>query len=176
VRFSLFTLVLLTLWIAMGMLVWQRRAPWVPEAKEYSAGEFRTAYPSAPEFFDLKSAASPDDSRWLDVMSGAILQRSIRSDCLEITLFNLSGYAQPGRDFIGAGFLNDDTCIVANVRRSISYVDAPEPLRIIVFHRRHPEWWWGHFYRPEVWALIALTVFSATLAVRSRLKRRTRSA
>ncbi len=25
-----------------------------------------------------------------------------------------------------------------------------------LFRRRFPEWWWGHFYRPEVWAAIVL--------------------
>jgi WD40 repeat protein len=25
---------------------------------------------------------------------------------------------------------------------------------IRLWRRRRPEWWWGHFYRPEVWAAV----------------------
>jgi hypothetical protein len=27
-------------------------------------------------------------------------------------------------------------------------------LSIRRYKRTHPEWWWGHFYRPEVWAFL----------------------
>jgi len=43
------------------------------------------------------------------------------------------------------------------------------------FHRRFPEWWWGHFYRPEVWLAIGLSVLLIWRAARSRRAPVTRS-
>lgn len=37
---------------------------------------------------------------------------------------------------------------------------------LVYYRRRFPEWWWGHFYRPEVWALIGLTLIIAWRGVR----------
>jgi hypothetical protein len=44
-----------------------------------------------------------------------------------------------------------------------------------VFRRRFPEWWWGHFYRPEVWAAIVIgAVWLWTVArwARGRMRER----
>ena len=38
-----------------------------------------------------------------------------------------------------------------------------------VFRRRFPEWWWGHFYRPEVWLATGLSVALIWRTVRARL-------
>ncbi|MCK6473872.1 MAG: hypothetical protein L6R28_19290, partial [Planctomycetes bacterium] len=29
---------------------------------------------------------------------------------------------------------------------------------IEIFKRNHPEWWWGHFFRPEIWFSIVLAI------------------
>ncbi|MBI3829623.1 MAG: hypothetical protein HY291_08910 [Planctomycetes bacterium] len=49
------------------------------------------------------------------------------------------------------GFEDDDTLLFAcGVLRNGRLTNP----KIIVLHRRFPEWWWGHFYRPEVWLTI----------------------
>ena len=47
---------------------------------------------------------------------------------------------------------------------------------VLVFRRRHPEWWWGHFYRPEVWLCIVLgTLWLWRVARWLRSRRRTQT-
>jgi WD40 repeat protein len=44
-----------------------------------------------------------------------------------------------------------------------------------VYRRRFPEWWWGHFYRPEVWAAMVLGaawLWSVARWARGRLRER----
>jgi hypothetical protein len=48
-------------------------------------------------------------------------------------VFAIGGWRDPEAQ---PHILHDDVCIVDRH----------------VFLRRRPEWWWGHFYRPEVWA------------------------
>jgi len=43
------------------------------------------------------------------------------------------------------------------------------PVRI--FRRRRPEWWWGHFYRPEVWAAAVFGMIWLGSVVRFLLRR-----
>jgi hypothetical protein len=66
------------------------------------------------------------------------------------------------------GFIEDNTIafelipVEPNVRTKIERV---------LFRRRFPEWWWGHFYRPEVWVFALLTIFLLVRFVRTRKKR-----
>lgn len=48
-------------------------------------------------------------------------------------------------------FVDDDTIQVLSS-------DPESDFRAIVrtYKRRFPEWWWGHFYRPEVWAALII--------------------
>lgn len=48
-----------------------------------------------------------------------------------------------------------------------------------VYRRRHPEWWWGHLYRPEVWVAFVLGViwlWSVARYLRRRLRGRASAA
>ena len=53
-----------------------------------------------------------------------------------------------------------------NPQKPVRFVDADtlelwreggESSFIATYRRRFPEWWWGHFYRPEVWLFITLS-------------------
>lgn len=46
-----------------------------------------------------------------------------------------------------SAFLSDNSCITYSW-------EFEDPIKSYLFERRYPEWWWGHFYRPEVWATI----------------------
>ncbi len=37
-----------------------------------------------------------------------------------------------------------------------------------VWRRRYPEWWWGHFYRVEVWLAVLLPLVGIWRAARAR--------
>jgi len=53
-----------------------------------------------------------------------------------------------------AYFLTDDRI---NVVTEMSDNDFSS-WQFVEYHRRFPEWWWGHFYRPEVWLAIIFGV------------------
>ena len=58
-----------------------------------------------------------------------------------------------------------------------SYVLKNDTLLIddLEWRRRRPEWWWGHFYRPEVWVAFVLGViwlWSVVKYLRRRLRER----
>lgn len=63
-------------------------------------------------------------------------------------------------------FLDNDTLemFLAKGNNPFEYYRA-------IYKRRFPEWWWGHFFRPEVWLFLALTV---GLAVRFIMHQRTK--
>lgn len=74
---------------------------------------------------------------------------------------------------------NDPLCELTNPGPLVAFLSddvlvCSDPFNVDnnrLFHRRHPEWWWGHFYRPEVWASIAL-IFSLVIhLVRARKQR-----
>ena len=71
---------------------------------------------------------------------------------------------------LSIGFINDDWIQIMTM--DPQYKTPPIPLRCFYLHRRFPEWWWGHFYRPEVW--LALIFGIATLV--SLFKTRARTA
>jgi len=76
-------------------------------------------------------------------------------------IVTLGKYALPQQNYVlvdavdGKILFRPPTCV------SIHFLDADTMLLVPVKNaanrppelwcRRHPEWWWGHFYRPEVW-------------------------
>ena len=152
-RFSLRTLILLILWCGLAMLVWQRREPWVLSPREYSRDEL---IPLLPPPTDAHRQESPDGTRTFS--EGGSGDSKLYLQCEDgptLVLYDSADFpATPLR------FLNDNTLLVGLDNRL-------RPFRF--FHRRHPEWWWGHFYRPEVWVLCA---YSALLLIAGIRKRR----
>jgi hypothetical protein len=55
-------------------------------------------------------------------------------------------------DYRAEGFIDDDTIMHFSGDWQDDRIEPTDKFE--VWHRRYPEWWWGHFYRPEVWLLI----------------------
>jgi len=139
-RWSLRTQVIAALFAGFALLLWQRGNAW-----EY-AGELRPegyAELQSPDF------SSPDGTRVVDSFGNAIVifGASSATRASRATRVRLQTFADPDVRFLKAGFMNDDT-ILATVE-----VGSLGKKKYLLFKRRFPEWWWGHFYRPEVWLL-----------------------
>jgi hypothetical protein len=162
VRYSLLTLMLVSLWIATAALVWHRREPWVLIHDQTETTQRVDAWDKTIDLI------SPDKTRYLrDLSMGEVLRVRIIViyDFRHLTeLYHWDEFPLHDGIFHRAISFLDDNHLLAELGNFSSSA-------VVVLHRRHPEWWWGHFYRPEVWALIALTVFSTVFTVRSRLKR-----
>jgi len=172
-RLSLLTLLLLVLWLATAMLVWERRVPWNLAPTVHTTEEGRALQAKAIELCKLADRSlfeAPDGLRDFDAHDGAayVLDRTIDDRFGKRLIFAFidwydwvdqdSGIPMEGalKEIPGfpRGFLSDDA--FAFEEYNFEYGDPRN--RWLIFHRRHPEWWWGHFYRPEVWALLALTL------------------
>lgn len=157
-RFSLATLVLLVLWIGSLMLVWAKREPW-----NLSGTREILSFDTVPEF-----PSSPDQTRtvlWDCNYTGFFV--CSKSDKKGFDNYeNLLHYTQTNRitgNLFPIRFVDDDTL---ELRRSPD--EDNDKILLVTFHRRFPEWWWGHFYRPEVWLATALSGLLIWRAVKSR--------
>jgi len=151
-RFSLGTAILIFLWISTFALVWQRRHPWevttqiVKESNVFAHESTRIApdklrkleeFPEDPEGHRLKV---------IDIRTNKVL-------------YEFQGFWNDESEFsVGVQFIDDN--------RIHAYLGLPYFSIHKVLSRRFPEWWWGHFYRPEVWALIGLTLAIAWRGVK----------
>jgi len=163
-RFTLLTLTLMTLWVALAFLVIQRWSPWIPD-------RFPTGETSLPEKeFEKRYATwlqnpkryeSPDGTRNVYPVHGSFF--TIIS---ETKSGNMLWMVPPAH-----GFLDDDHLLVMDLMSSES---APGSFDIQLWKRRRPEWWWGHLSRAELWAFSALSIFLSFRAGRAAWKRGTR--
>lgn len=180
-RYSLLTLVVVTVWVALAMLVWVRWEPWVIGSERLTPTELKNRTADYAAMSRVGAEVSPDGTRFLSATDAMILRNHTSDDDAfvrshgdaHLELYSLGNRSNDGTLHAGFGFLDNDRCLVAIAPSTGGHGDQ---IRYAIWYRRHPEWWWGHFYRPEVWALIALTVFSSVIAVRSRLKRHRGSA
>jgi hypothetical protein len=173
-RFSLLTLLLIATWIATVMLVWVWREPWVLllRAPSYDAlpAAFRTRLNSMEEGLSERFV-TPDGARYVllnshepfkpvfEIWSNGNELCSVECRLTRIGMVSL------------AGFATGDDLVIYNT----DIQNPAKPTLASVYHRRFPEWWWGHFYRPEVWALIVFSVLLGGMLVRKLLQRRTAS-
>jgi len=134
-RWSLRTQVIVVLFAGYLLVLWEWREPWVYTGTVFD-DELR---------FPVATNISPDKTRRLHQrnLSVVIFEESSSDQLYEIH------YQVRGGSKIA--FLHDD-CLVARAPRIVRDVGLT-PERFAVFTRRFPEWWWGHFYRPEVWLL-----------------------
>lgn len=187
-RFSLFTLVLVSLWIGTALLVWTRWEPWeIVERSERTAPPYFT-------FEDIDrmkdSHMSPDRTRRLQPVRRFDIERNSYpefSDSAAIWLADYSAsptvvsithpvlwsYRIPEeRRLVHVHFSGDEKLVAYFSNRPLLRdIDHAVSLKI-VFGRRHPEWWWGHLLRAEVWGLIGMTGLLAWNFVRRREKSR----
>jgi len=151
-RFSLGTLVLLVVWCAAGMMVWAFREPWY-RASVAPKSESKLEYPER----------APDGVRCLCAppWGGGPLSvglRDLEKEGSDVTffhnervlLFTFPNTVSP-RDCM---FYDDDTVLLSHMKWPVTTAE-PE-WETATFKRRFPEWWWGHFYRVEVWLFVLL--------------------
>lgn len=159
-RFSLQSLVLVTFWFATAGLVWHRWFPWqhtvFPNgAPTLSAEQFSRQYPTWQDGKPYEELKSPDGTRRKENGHGSphSLLLDQRTDEVLCVL--------P----VAEGFLDDNhiVCLDFTITSDGDFVWGDRYL----IKRRHPEWWWGHFYRPEVWLLFALTLLAGWQAAKS---------
>ena len=142
-RFSLGTLMLVVLWTGTLMLVWFQREPWLRASTRNYARPKDENGNLQLRGFALREV-SVDKRRRVEIH-----HRDEFPDCVAVV--ENSG-SNEGRilwrrngNFYDAVFVDDDTLTIDNY------------LLMQTYRRRFPEWWWGHFYRPEVWCAIALS-------------------
>jgi len=137
-RWSLRTQVVVVLFAGYLLVLWQWREPW----------QFHGSIKERQSF----GLISPDGGRILLTGLGhlsvqvAELGLFLEDDGAEMTLAVLRLH---GNSLLKPSFIDDDT-IVAIAELNLPSTGAPQ---YVIFKRRFPEWWWGHFYRPEVWLL-----------------------
>jgi hypothetical protein len=146
-RFSLTTLVLLSLWSAAAMGVWFRREAWVLE---------RVESPGTGNIITEHHELMPDGLRRLKTQKevSPYIASAFPSQDLFIVdeRTNRELYRFEGRNkwFSKSGGVSDDTFSVTGW--------SDQAKRNFYYRRRFPEWWWGHLYRPEVWVFAITTL------------------
>jgi hypothetical protein len=163
-RFSLATLLLLVLWIGAGMWVWAWREPWRYD-QTVSRIDFGRYVPPKwfenGDQFDRRHFDSPDCERGCNVYVSRDYHYVIYDKHAARSLFEFDGVRA------AIGFLDDNN--FAFRLGPWSEMLSPDD-RCEIFYRRFPEWWWGHFYRPEVWLFIGLSAALLWRFVRWRRK------
>jgi hypothetical protein len=146
VRFSLMTLLLISVWVGAGLGVWFRREAWVLERIERDP----TLVPSYPAAVNI--SAAPDGIRKLHTTNPFTGRIDIYDDQSADFSYTID-YRDETRMIFDAQFENDDLISF------FAMFNAPQDEFVLVYmRRRFPEWWWGHFYRLEVWAFALITI------------------
>jgi hypothetical protein len=161
-RFSLSTLLIIVFWLAAILLAWLWREPWV----------FDKITPAQPSFI---TEIAPDGRRMVSnrTFKFSVVEVVKRTDFTDMkrVLWTLDQDTFfEGRSLIAFGFVDDDTIFCESF---ITGTPSPNNAEQLLFRRRFPEWWWGHFYRPEVWLAIALSgvlLVRASRAIRARFR------
>lgn len=146
-RFSLRTLVLVALWCGAAMWVWRSRKPWaLTQSRVDNASTSAETYPW--------SVLLPDRTRVARVTFLPMPERIDTKGTGYMTRVEIRDFYQRS-----APLCNIDIQAAArNIYfRDDNTLDCTGALNCI-YQRRFPEWWWGHFYRPEVWLLIVLSL------------------
>jgi hypothetical protein len=154
-RFSLATLLLVVFWIGAAMWTWTCRDPWqrLRDDKQPDPTRFR----AVAELFPNLSDYSPDGTRIF--AHAAFIEAKI---CDRNAVAYPSIYVFPKDSGQSYGFIDDNTIVRDNVTDAEWHESGHGSTRdhkyeYVLYRRRFPEWWWGHFYRPEVWLFAALS-------------------
>lgn len=181
-RFSLRTLILLSFWAGTAMLVWQSRRPWnlvevVPRTDNVAAQVVQYARP--PNIYDTVANWAPDNRR-LARMNYALKPRSGFLPFQAIPNGTSTVTAQLPKDAylthveildykvwptLLANLEIDEFVTEFNFTDD-NHLECKGIKHDFTFRRNHPEWWWGHFSRVELWLLVVLTLALAITFVR----------
>ncbi len=172
-QLHLSTAILLMLAVPVWALCFVHTNAWAPENATMSWAEMEARFPGWLNKDVRERQRSPDGTR---CFTGFTNDRMLYGNG---TGFNFSRYDydsdskyvmgqadDPSTTHYPYGFVDDDHCIMAvSIRKS--------PVRFRVWYRRFPEWWWGQFYRPEVWLGIAFALVLSVKLVRAIRHHRT---
>ena len=168
-RMHLSTAVLLMLAVPVWALCFVHSNAWAPESTTMSSlDEVATRFPGWVTKSVLERTRSPDGTRCFSTFTN---DRKLYGNG---TGFNFSRYDYDSdlKFVLGQatasspthyplGFVDDDHCIM--MMSIVTGHEMPVYHAFRVWYRRFPEWWWGQFYRPEVWLGI---VFAGVLGVK----------
>ena len=159
-RFSLLTLVLGVLTAGSVMGCWMQSGAWIKQStiQGMTWAEVKKKYFPTGVLGD----DSPDGTRTVSDAEAPFIYNS-QGDSFPIFAFPERGEAY---------FLDDDTVMV------IPWLSWTEERfdEYSLWHRRYPEWWWGHFYRPEVWSALVFGVLLVLNIFRERRVKRAEKA
>ncbi|HYF50243.1 MAG TPA: hypothetical protein VEJ63_12610 [Planctomycetota bacterium] len=157
-QISLATATLIILELSAVVLLVIHCRSWIPEQRLRSASGIKN---TIPQIETIGGHTSPDRTRWL-------IEWWIEDTSLKGKLFDFTRRDIDGSRCSPLKFVDDDTVVV------LVYDEDREGKvehKFRIWRRRFPEWWWGHFYRPEVWLAIilgGLLVWRGIRAVRQR--------
>lgn len=153
-RFSLATLLHAVLLISTLSVVWAHRNSW------YAYGAPREISASGSNYI-----VSPDISRVINIFNDQNYCAIYARENFPHTQIELHTIRQ--EVVTHAFFVDDETILLGS-----GYVDKTATHRPIYqeYRRRYPEWWWGHFLRPELYAGLALVLALILRAFRARRK------
>ncbi len=178
VSFSLSTLVLVVILVSFALYLYLHQSPWAPAGGTLNEKEFEALYPNwFAEDVEVR-LQSPDKTRQFSggQHDWSIYDSSTKKSIFDFTIRDygseidfIMGWADDSTPIHWAcGFIDDNTCAMGfyPAKKSKSSV-------VRIWKRRFPEWWWGHFYRPEVWVAVVFAAFicmKVSSAVRDRLR------
>lgn len=170
-RIHLSTALLLMFAVPVGVLCYLRSSPWEPEDSTMTHEEELARF---PHWNFQERRYSPDGTRKFNTGYFGEIIVDAKSPELSKPLYTFAGidfgdelhynlqlYPKNPLVHHGLGFIDDDHCLFVHC---IDPKSKPPRAAYRIWRRRFPEWWWGHFYRPEVWGggvlgLILLIVF-----------------
>lgn len=164
-RFSLVSLLLFTIWIGAALGVWFRREAWVLERFEPASDIELNLKMLIIE--DANPYPSPDATRNV-LTSNPFFHHFTGFQILEMPsekgLYSHNCFPVVV-DVSNPRFLTNDQIYIRGFHSEDGYGRA-------YYRRRFPEWWWGHFYRPEVWAFALITIALLVRGVQALRRRR----
>lgn len=156
VRYSLTALLAIVFLISSVLALWLGRDPWQLVGRETAIRQF----------VGEPNIVSPDRTRRFRVLSGL----EFETNALDILDYG-SGhtlYSIPvDSPWFIPEFVDNDTIVIHIEYKNQS---ADSVLEKRTYHRRFPEGWWGHFYRPEAWLSLILIGVILTRIARNQLQ------
>ncbi|MBI3832250.1 MAG: hypothetical protein HY291_22195 [Planctomycetes bacterium] len=179
-RFGLGGLVLFVLFLASLAAVWVRWEAWVvtsntkvPKDGVWTYQENAVSIYASPDC--SRAFLVPKDKDMFTILPGTIAIAEVveRGDFHVLVeprdRLCLLPCPDPNRAEMEVMFAQHK--FVDNDHIQLKYKTLDQDYYLAEYYRRHPEWWWGHFCRPEVWVAImlgALWLWRVIRAVRAR--------
>jgi len=167
-RFSLRFWIVACLFAGALIGIYIRRVPWVRDSRELSAAEVKSMrlsdlYDAMPESPDKIRVAIHSHHTGATTVYRAPHADENPSPVEVLATIPYDGSAKLSFPVF---FRDNDTLVFVRVEgeRDDEFVG-------IVWRRIYPEWWWGHFYRPEVWLAVVCGMYLSVSIVRRLLKR-----